>query len=384
MARRAHGEGSIRRIVRDNGRVVWEASITLPSRGDGKQRKQRRERRTRALALAALDEMRGDRKDGVSAPAQLTVETWLRRWLQREEDSDKSRGTIDNYRTTLEQHVIPRIGQLKLRELDADHVDGILARMRNAGLGSSYMTRVRNNLALALDEAVARHRVRFNAARLAKIPAPLEERPEDAALRPAQARKLLAAVGRDRLEACWMLMLRRGLRPIEARSLRWRDVDMTAGVLHILTTKSRRGRPVGKSVRDIGLDEQLVEALAAHGARQAIEREQYEQTMGDPWPTDFVFTTTAGTQYNRGIFRRRLLQLFESAGIEGAWHPTDLRRSYASLAKAAGRSEAEIAADLGHKPGSRVTFASYVRDLREVRGLEAGEAIDKLLQKGHG
>src|SRR5437764_9492926 len=136
MARRAHGEGSIRRIVKDNGRIVWEASITLPSRGDGKQRKQRRERRTRALALAALDEMRGDRKDGVSASAQLTVETWLRRWLQRQQDSDKSRGTVDNYRTTLEQHVIPRIGKLKLRELDADHVDGILAKMRNAGLGS--------------------------------------------------------------------------------------------------------------------------------------------------------------------------------------------------------------------------------------------------------
>ena len=47
------------------------------------------------------------------------------------------------------------------------------------------------------------------------------------------------------------------------------------------------------------------------------------------------------------------IKLFESAGIDGDWHPTDLRRSFASLVKLAGRDIAEIAADLGHRPGSK-------------------------------
>jgi hypothetical protein len=54
MLRPARGEGSVRKIVDENGRVVWEASIKLPPMGDGLQRKRRAERRTQALALAAL------------------------------------------------------------------------------------------------------------------------------------------------------------------------------------------------------------------------------------------------------------------------------------------------------------------------------------------
>jgi hypothetical protein len=71
----------------------------------------------------------------------------------------------------------------------------------------------------------------------------------------------------------------------------------------------------------IGLDDQLREAITAHSARQAIEREQYEKATGQPWPSDYVFTTSVGTPYNRGILRRRLRQLFTRAGIEGTGIP---------------------------------------------------------------
>jgi hypothetical protein len=47
MPRRARSEGSVRKIIDKNGRVVWEASITLPPMGDGIQRKRRAQRRTR-------------------------------------------------------------------------------------------------------------------------------------------------------------------------------------------------------------------------------------------------------------------------------------------------------------------------------------------------
>jgi hypothetical protein len=42
---------------------------------------------------------------------------------------------------------------------------------------------------------------------------------------------------------------------------------------------------------------------------------------------------------------------------------------------------AEIAADLGHQPGSKVTLANYAKDLREARGGEAGEAVADLLKQ---
>jgi integrase len=378
MARRAHGEGSIRKLPDGKG---WEASITLPSKGDGIQRRRRAVRRTRALALDALDEIRGDRKDGIRSE-RLTVEQWLQGWLRRQEDSGrKDSQTLYSYRWALEQYAIPAFGHLQLRALEADHVDALLAKMRRDRASRNTMMRVRANLSMALDEAVARHKVRFNAAKLVTTPEPLKERPQAGALRPEQAADLLLAIEENRLQALWLLMLFRGLRPIEVRELRWAYVDLELGVVHVVSTKKRNGKPVGNSERDIGLGDELVNALVAHAARQAIERETYEQATGEQWPTDLVFSTAHGTPIDRANLRREAIKLFESAGIDGDWHPTDLRRSFASLAKLAGRDIAEIAADLGHRPGSRVTLASYVRDLRQVRGNDAGEAIARLLRQ---
>jgi hypothetical protein len=84
---------------------------------------------------------------------------------------------------------------------------------------------------------------------------------------------------------------------------------------------------------------------------------------------------------DRQQLRRRLVALTDKAGLGRDWHPTDLRRSYASLARLAGRPVAEIAADLGHRPGSKVTLANYAKDLREARGGEAGEAVADLLKQ---
>lgn len=62
---------------------------------------------------------------------------------------------------------------------------------------------------------------------------PKAQREEVRPLSPEQARRLLEAARGDRLEALYVLVVHCGLRQGELLGLRWEDVDLEAGTLHV-------------------------------------------------------------------------------------------------------------------------------------------------------
>ena len=64
-------------------------------------------------------------------------------------------------------------------------------------------------------------------------------------LTPQQARTLLDAVRRDRMEALYVLAVTTGLRQGELLGLKWEDVDLDAGTLRVRRTlTTAKGGPV--------------------------------------------------------------------------------------------------------------------------------------------
>jgi integrase len=256
-----------------------------------------------------------------------------------------------------------------LRQLRPQDVLDLLYKLRDDGASQRTMSLVRTYLNMALDEAVGWRQVEFNVGKLVEVPRAKEQR-EARTLDPAQAGRLLDAIAGDRLEIAWLLGMR-GLRPGETCGARWQDI--TDGVLHIEQARKEApngaitfGNPKRDQKRTLALDAGLLAALGRHKAAQATERLQ----AGSAWhDNDLIVCTTIGTPIDRTALRRLLVRATTKAGLGSDWHPTDLRRSYASLAAFGGSTEAEVAADLGHR-GSRVTLAHYVRDVRDVRGGE--------------
>jgi integrase len=74
-----------------------------------------------------------------------------------------------------------------------------------------------------------------------------------------QARAFLATTGDDRLAALWQLALGAGLRRGELLGLRWEDVDLEVGTLHV-----RRARVAGRLLGRGGGAEDI--ELGAHRA----------------------------------------------------------------------------------------------------------------------
>lgn len=140
----------------------------------------------------------------------------------------------------------------------------------------------------------------------------------------------------DRLEALYAVAIHCGLRQGELLALRWDDVDLEAGALHVRRSLSgsRGGRPVfttpktAKGRRQVRLTAGAAEALRHHRKRQLEDRERVARMWQDH---GLVFATEIGTPLNRhNLCRRSFKPLLKKAGLlEIRFH--DLRHTCATL-----------------------------------------------------
>lgn len=163
-----------------------------------------------------------------------------------------------------------------------------------------------------------------------------------------------------------LLAVTTGARQGEILGLRWKDVDLTAGVLHLrvdneTTTKGGiRSLPIVTQVRPL-----LADRLTAY--RQG--------KVADLTGSGLVFPSRVSLNHPVQL-RKPFENALKRAGIEGfVWH--DLRHSAASFMAANGASLLEIGAVLGHKCTQTTARYSHLTE-QSSHDLVRGTA-DKLL-----
>jgi len=360
--RRFNGEGT---VYRDGD--GWRAALLLP----GHTTPLRQRAASEDEAYKKLEAMRMRAGLGLPPPSADQLKVFLRWWLDVQEakaqSGVKSTNTVDNARWAVDTWIVPALGNKRLRELEPEDVEGLLATMATAevdelgnvvrpAMARSSLIRIRSFLGQALAVAEKRGKVARNVARIAEIPATRTPPRARRSLTPEQAEKLLAAVQGDRLEALWITGLMLGLRPGELTGLRWDD--LANGTLYVdVSLQQRRTGPPGtkrtlvigdtktaRSRRPLKLPPPVSVALKAH--RRAQKRERL--IAGPEWEdTGLVFTTPIGTPLDPSNLRHTFQKLTDKAGI-GRWSPNELRHSAASLMSAAGVPLEVIADVLGH------------------------------------
>lgn len=283
---------------------------------------------------------------------RTTLGELLERWLADVVPGRVSPATLENYRTIVAKHVLPTLGQKRLtalRPADVAHLLALKQRERlpttrgssdavagASAAGGGYSPRtvklIRGVLVQALGQAERWGLVQRNVAALCE--GPRLGRDEGRTLTLEQARVLLDAAKRERLEAGLVVLVSLGLRWGEALGLRWEDVDLDEGVLSVTRALKRVGGRVvlgdvktPRSWRRVNLSAPLIDLLRIHGERQAAER----TAAGEGWvETGLVLTTATGTLIDPSNFRRSFDAVCEWAGLSG-WHPHELRHSAASL-----------------------------------------------------
>lgn len=265
--------------------------------------------------------------------------------------------TRKTYAWAYDLHIGPRLGDVPLRSVNPEMVARFQADLLAAGVGPEAVRKSVTLLGGILQRAAEARRIPYNPARVvrkAKLPPREEVRP----LAPATVEAMRRAVG-PRDAALLSVLAYAGLRPQEARGLRWSHVGERTLMVNAPKTRGRR------SVRLLApLAADLAEWRLASG-RPSEEAHVFPGERGEEW-TDGGFNKWRGR-----VFRRAL----DAAGVAHA-RPYDLRHSFASLLLHEGRSPIYAARQLGH--GAELTMRTYghvIDELEDAPHLSAEEAI---------
>lgn len=254
---------TIRKRTLPSGRVVWQANYR-----DRDSAWRARQFLTRKAADDYLVTVRSDLRQGrhVAPGASITVDQAGELWIERAERDQLVRSTRQQYRQHLKHHIAPVIGSLKLAELTAPRIYQFVDDMlRTTSRATSR--KVLTSLGSILEEAVRRGLHSHNPARGIRIPkASAEEREGDTVEMPTkeELRALLQhAEGRWRPIVVSAMLT--GMRGSELRGLKWPDVDLKDGVIHVrrrVDAWNNFGPPKSKAgKRDIPLAPMVVSEL---------------------------------------------------------------------------------------------------------------------------
>ena len=232
---------------------------------------------TRWRQDAQVDLRRATRR----AVAPVTVRQFAAQWLDgARSGSIRTRSgrpykpsALRSYEQALAEHLLPDLGGVKLGELDRNDVQDLADRLHASGLSASTVRNAIVPLRAICRRAVARRTIQVNPT--AGLELPVVEGRRDRFANPDEAALLIAtAPKRDR--ALWATAMYAGPRRGELRALRWEDVDLAGGVIHVerswdrvvgeIETKSTAGRrkvPIAVILRGHLVEHRLATGAAA-------------------------------------------------------------------------------------------------------------------------
>ena len=280
-----------------------------------------------------------------------------------------------HYEYILGRHIIPAIGEMRLRDVTLDDVQRLVRLKVEAGLSIQTAQHIKNVISAVFSHA--RKRRAFHGDNPADgVKMPEMERKQRHALMFEQAKVLLEALPTPAKEMA-LLSITTSLNVAEMLALRWKwvnlaDVTATAGdeILPARTLGVREnfyrgkfGSPKARSrKRNVPLSDGVVAALKALRATSRFQG-----------PDDLVFASGDGTPLDETNLMRRVLKPAARAlGMTWvSWHV--FRHTHATLADRVGMAAVDRQAQMGHSD-LRMTMLYTHQDLdRRRAGIQAIE-----------
>lgn len=384
--KRGQGEGSI--FQRSDG--LWVAAISTP------EGRKVRYAKTRVLAAQKLQELQAQANSMLpEARRDITVEALCAEYLA-ENQAHWSPRTYQAAEQHIRLYITPHLGKVKLSSLTIHAVSVWLRK-----LGQTRSAQIaRGVLFRACVLAVRYDWLPRNPVELTTPPKVVARKPKElsrddirailtAMQTPLQRGYAKGHTAKIDYYPIVATLLGCGLRIGECLALRWEDLDLAAGVLHVRYSLGRADgaakgpavmrKPKSKSsIRQCAMPRFLIAALEA----RKTEQEGHKSAAGEDWDNPFglVFTTPLGAPLRYSSVAQSVMHHLKVNGIEGiTLH--HLRHAYASLLLHEGVPVPVVSKSLGHaNPG--VTMRVYAHALESSTDVVA-VVLDELVDGEH-
>ncbi len=376
--------------IRERSPGKWAIVLDVPDPETGQRRRKwhtfhgtKRQAETECARLIA-------ELDGGSyiEPSKTTVRDYFTRWLAHEK-ANVSPKTHQRYEELLLKNVAPVIGSLTLNKLSSARIDGCWQKLLESGrrdgkggLSPRTVHYCRRVMLTAMDQALKWNLLKKNPVALTRPPKVERETME--AYTASQTAVLLDELKDTRIYIPALLAALCGLRRGEILALRWRDVDLTNGLLSIKESAEEVGKEVryketksGKA-RTVALSSTVKEELNRHRVGQAEEQLKLGMRPDD---NSFVVAQIDGRPLKPTSLTHEWTRLVAKTSLPRIrFH--DLRHSHATQLLAAGVHPKIASERLGHSTiGITLDLYSHVMPGMQANAAEQVDAAIKAAKK---
>ena len=396
MARkRANGEGTIyKKQTVKNGIVYtsWEAQTTINGRRRSFSGK------TQAEVLEKLQNAKNEysQTGKLVEPSKLTLSAWLDEWLVIKKPTVKY-NTYKQYRSNIENHIKPELGNTKLKDLNQTNVQLFISSLSRQDpvtgepkVSAKTVKNIHGILKGSLGMAVKHKLIRENPA--IDIELPRIEKKEMIVLTKEEFLRFREAIKGDEYEKLFLLIAYTGMRHGEALGLTWDCIDIENGIIEIngqldqteagewtvVETKTEKKRKA--CVGEDGIE--ILKRIDSEQRKNRLKSGSLWQGWKDinERGKAFIFTHETGEHFSE----RTVLKHFKAA-LQKADLPEekldmrvhDLRHTNASFCLQNGLSIKYVQKALGHSEAS-FTLNTYGHITEEVQR-EAAKKMNDFL-----
>ena len=307
-------------------------------------------------AATVIDRIRRGDEPFPRPPApEPTVADLAARYMTAHVEVNCRPGTIENFRGVVDHYIVPELGHLALSAVERSHVSDLHFKMRDKPIQANQTVGVLAKM-FRLAEAWGMTPPRRNPCRSVRY---YKKNQRERFLTPEEYRKLGRVLDEAEAKggllpsgiAAIRLLLLTGCRKNEIVTLRWDDIDRTAGEIRLRDSKT--------GARRIPLTPAVEWVLAG-----------IPRIEGNPW----VITGQKPGDHLKNL-DQIWLRLRPRAGLDDV-RIHDCRHSYASRALAVGEGLPMIGKLLGHrKVTTTARYAHLARDTEKASAVKVGRSI---------
>ena len=376
MAKRANGEGSIRKRKDGKWLVTFPTGRYLAS---GKKEYVYKYCSDQATAVRELQRLQSEKAMGVChSKAAVKTGDWIETWIEKHKAPKLAPSTLTSYRNNFRVHIRPYVGEIALKDLATYHIQKTLDSMDGS---YSLFVKVYNVIHGALEKAVELGMIPRNPCKGVAFPA--EDKEDMRVLTQEEQQRFIEALDGEYYRVMLLTYLYTGMRAGECIPLQWKDVDLSkrtirvnkkANLHHDFSKHSAKQEvqdfcKTKSSKRTVAITTGLAAILAEHKE----EMKKRVAALGLEWSEDsLVFWNTRNKIVQYGNLKESLNKIYRKAGIGNATMHT-LRHTYATRCFEAGVNIKAISEQLGHA-NVKTTYNIYVHLLEDTKVKE----IDKL------
>ena len=397
--KRGNGRGSVRKLP--SGNWQWRITLTLP---DGTSHNFKGTTPTKSEAEDKIAEMRADAtRNRLEIQRDITLAEYIDEWHERRKPQQAAKYTVARD-VLIRRHIKPKLGHMQLSQITPRLLEQFYAGLTvqderleaQAGvkpLGDSMKRQIHNLLHQMFNDAIKHEVVTRNPTTVVKpqYTRKLEVQEEKVkAWTEEEARAFYQAARDDNRGIVFCFMLATGLRLGEALGLRWENVDLETGEVHIreaLVSLSghahRTGPKTQRSRRTIRVSGDALAILREMPQRTALDRAALEAPLRkNPdekrqvtyQGCDSVFPSSTGTPMLPDNARRLMQRICKQAQVPYKGTHV-LRHSFISIQGARGTPVEVISAHVGHSRASftQDMYRTVFKKEREVLTLDLSE-----------